>query len=157
MTTDRIAVRIARDDELGAIAALRWHWVHDHHPELHLPPLGDYVAAAEEWARAHHDTHIPMVAVADGEVVGMAWLAVQARVPSPTGLDRLSGDLQSCYVRPECRGQGVGRRLAEAVLAEARARGLEHVTVHASPRSVPVYQRAGFGHNSELLWRAVGD
>ena len=30
--------------------------------------------------------------------------------------------------------------------------GLEHVTVHASERSIPVYERAGFRSNPRALW-----
>lgn len=84
--------------------------------------------------------------------MGMAWLAIQARVPSPRAIERRSGDLQRCYVVPEARGRGIGRALADAVLAAARERGLEHVTVHASERSIPVYERAGLRPNHRSLW-----
>ncbi|MDN5726992.1 MAG: GNAT family N-acetyltransferase [Propionibacteriales bacterium] len=122
-----------------------------------MPSLADFTVRAIAWAREHRDSHIPIVAVAGRTVVGMAWLAITARVPAPFSEARLSGDLQSCFVLPNHRGQGIGRRLAETVLAETRRHGLEHVTVHASPQSVPVYERSGFSHQRELLWAAVSD
>jgi GNAT superfamily N-acetyltransferase len=145
------AVRLATDAELEAVARLRWRWVRESGGEV-LPARDAYAAAAAAWAREHADSHVPLVAVADGEVVGMAWLAIQARVPSPRALERRSGDLQSCYVVPEHRGAGLGRRLAEAVLEEARRRGLEHVTVHSSVDAIPVYERAGFRANPRSLY-----
>ena len=144
-------VREARDDELEALAALRWQWVRESSDEP-LPELGAYAAEAAAWAREHRDSHVPFAAVEAGEVIGMAWLAIQSRVPSPRAIERRSGDLQSCYVVPEARGRGIGARLADAVLASARERGLEHVTVHASERSIPVYERAGFRSNPRALW-----
>ncbi|SFR97096.1 Ribosomal protein S18 acetylase RimI [Agrococcus baldri] len=153
-----VTVREARDDELEALAALRWRWVRESTDEA-LPDLGAYVVEVAGWARQHRGSHVPFAAVEAGEVVGMAWLAIQARVPSPRALERRSGDLQSCYVVPDARGRGIGTMLADAVLASARERGLEHVTVHASPRSIPVYERAGFRSNPRALWAegAIGE
>jgi GNAT superfamily N-acetyltransferase len=145
------AVREAKDDEFEALAALRWRWVRESSEEA-LPDQAVYVAAAAAWAREHRGSHVPFAAVDGDRVVGMAWLAIQSRVPSPRALERASGDLQSCYVVPDARGRGIGTRLADAVLARARELGLEHVTVHASPRSVPVYERAGFRENPRSLW-----
>ncbi len=150
-----VEVRRATDAELEAVALLRWRMSLEGGGALAAASSATaraYAAEAAAWARAHADSHVPIVAVAEGEVVGMAWLAVQARVPAPGALERRSGDLQSCYVVPDRRGAGIGRRLAEAVLAEARERGLEHVTVHASPASIPVYERAGFRANERALY-----
>jgi GNAT superfamily N-acetyltransferase len=84
----------------------------------------------------------------------MAWLMIAERVPGPTNPRRLCGDVQSVFVVPELRDRRVGAALIEAVLAEAGARGLEHVTVHASVRAVPFYQRGGFQHDHQWLrWR----
>ncbi|WP_026374113.1 GNAT family N-acetyltransferase [Agrococcus lahaulensis] len=146
-----VEVRQAADAELESVARLRWQWVRESSEEP-LPEPAAYAAEAAAWARAHADSHVPFVAVASGEVVGMAWLAIQARVPSPRAIERRSGDLQSCYVVPEHRGAGLGRRLAEAVLDEARRRGLEHVTVHSSVDAIPVYERAGFRSNPRSLY-----
>ena len=54
-------------------------------------------------------------------------------------------------VRPDRGDSGTGAALMAAVLAEARRLGLEHVTVHSSPRAVRFYERAGFGHDPQWL------
>jgi GNAT superfamily N-acetyltransferase len=92
-----------------------------------------------------------MVVVRDGVIIGMAWLAVVQRVPSPRALRRASGDLQCVYVIPGERDGGVGGRLVEAVLARAQDLGLERVTVHSSPRAIPAYARRGFASSPRLL------
>lgn len=152
---EQVTIRQARDHELGQLAELRWNWVAASRPDDDLPPLYEYINAATAWAREHQQTHLPFVAVRRHAVVGMAWLAISTRMPDPVTGGRRSGDLQASYVLPSHRGCGIGRRLSEAVLAKAAELGLEHVTVHASWQSLPMYERAGFRHNVELLWGAV--
>ncbi|MDF2561125.1 MAG: hypothetical protein K0R99_2571 [Microbacterium sp.] len=115
----------------------------------------EYERRLGEWFAANRGTHRAFLAVsgADGRAIGMAWLAVQERVPTP-GVDgaRTSADIQSVYVDPAFRGQAIGRRLVEYVLAIAAVEGVEHVTVHSRARAVPLYKRAGFDHSTDLLW-----
>ena len=49
------------------------------------------------------------------------------------------------------RRRGVGSALMAAILAEARARGLLHVTVHSGRRAVDFSVRGGFTHHRQLL------
>lgn len=54
------------------------------------------------WWEAHQASHVPFLAVLpSGRAVGMAWLAIAARVPRPDRQERLFGDIQSVYVVPE--------------------------------------------------------
>jgi GNAT superfamily N-acetyltransferase len=118
---------------------------------------GDTLGAYAGWVAAHADTHLPFVAEVDGHVVGAAWLFVAERVPGNESLDRWYGDVQSVMVREEHRNRGVGRALMAAILAEARARGLLHVTVHSGRRAVDFYLRNGFSqHRQLLLWEPAG-
>lgn len=111
---------------------------------------GPFVEAFSAWVRDHVATHVAFLAEVDGDAAGMAWLMVADRVPNSDRRRRRFGDVQSVYVVPELRDRRIGAALLEAVLAEARGLGLEHVTVHSSEHAVPLYQRAGFRH--ERLW-----
>ena len=102
------------------------------------------------WIEAHLDTHIPFIASLEGDPVGMAWLAIVERMPRPGAWARLCGHLLSVYVVDSHRNHGLGAELVDAVLAEARRRGLGYVLVHPSQRAVSLYRRAGFGE-SDLL------
>jgi GNAT superfamily N-acetyltransferase len=135
----QVSVRAATIDDAAALAELR--------------VAGDTVYARRfaTWMAAHASTHLPFVAVEGTDVIGVAWLALAERVPSPDRPLRRCGDVQSVHVRPDRRDRGVGAALVAAVLAEARKLGLEHVTVHSSPRAVRLYERAGFGHDPQWL------
>ncbi|HEY7174656.1 MAG TPA: GNAT family N-acetyltransferase [Micromonosporaceae bacterium] len=141
-----VTVRQGTAADSRAMAELRWR----DSIEGGRAPAGDrdsYVASFATWVGEHTSTHRPFVAEMDGEVVGMAWLMVSARVPSPANPHRLFGDVQSVYVASEVRNDGIGAALLTELLAEAARLGLEHVTVHASNRAVPLYQRVGFGQD----------
>ncbi|UQU65699.1 GNAT family N-acetyltransferase [Couchioplanes caeruleus] len=115
------------------------------------------IAAFAGWVASHAETHLPFVAEIDGQVVGAAWLHVAERVPGAGVLTRWYGDIQSVMVREEQRNRGVGAALMAAILDEARARGLEHVTVHSGRRAVDFYLRNGFGHHRRMMiWEPGG-
>lgn len=144
-----VTVRRASDVDAPALAGLRWRRATQERG-YQGDNLDEFVATLGDWMRGHPE-HRAFVAEAAGEVVGMAWLAVVDRVPTANKYARRGGDVQSVFVVPELRDRRVGALLMSAVLNEARRLGLEHVTVHSSPRAVPFYERNGWGHDPEWL------
>lgn len=59
-------------------------------------------------------------------------------------LDIVAGVLRSLHVAPEWQRQGIGERVAEALLAKAHAAGLSAVGLDASLNAVPFYRSLGF-------------
>ncbi|MEV4148944.1 GNAT family N-acetyltransferase [Amycolatopsis sp. NPDC049691] len=145
-----IEVRAVRPAELAAVAELRWRWVAE---QDGLPGDGraEFVREFALWAREHAATHHCLVVVRAGRVLGMAFLAVTPRVPTPAAFTRACGDVQSVYVVPEARREGLGGMLIEAVLRLAGELELERVTVHSSGPAVPAYERRGFAVAPQLL------
>ncbi|MDA3803789.1 MULTISPECIES: GNAT family N-acetyltransferase [Clavibacter] len=141
---DEIAIRAAEPADMRAVAELRWRWSVDESGTAPVTDPAGYVAATTAFADAHAGTHRCVVAERDGVVVGLAWLALTDRPPTPDDLSRVAGDVQSVYVVPELRGSGTGSRLVAALLDDARAAGCRYVRVHSSPRAIAVYARAGF-------------
>ena len=149
-----VASRPARAEEIPAVAELRWRWLAENRD---VPVVGhDEFLRAFVACAAAQPAPSCTVAVRGEEVIGMAWLAVVARVPSPTPLERASGDVQSVYLVPHERNRGIGTRLLRAVLARADELDLDHVTVHSSGAAVTAYQRVGFGQEATYLRRVLG-
>jgi GNAT superfamily N-acetyltransferase len=149
----QVTVRKATAADAAALAGLRWRWPADERGYAGTDRAA-FLELFSAWVIEHLSTHLPFLAEVDDRVVGMAWLMVADRVPSPARRHRRTGDVQSVYVVPELRDSGVGAALLDAVLAEACRLELEHVTVHSSDRAVPFYQRVGFWHGQHWLrWR----
>lgn len=146
-----MTVRRASDADAHALAGLRWRRATQERG-YQGDNLEEFVATLGDWMRGHPE-HQAFVAEADGEAVGMAWLAVLERVPTADKYARRGGDsdIQSVFVVPELRDRRVGALLMSAVLDEARRLELEHVTVHPSPRAMPFYERNCWGHDPEWL------
>lgn len=61
--------------------------------------------------------------------------------------------LLNFYVAPEMRRHGLATRLLRLAMAEAHARGIKVVTLHASKFGKPVYEQHGFKPSNEMILR----
>lgn len=146
----RVGVRSATTEDAGGLAHLRLRELAENPGDVEVD-VAEFRTTFTAWVDAHRATHLPFIAEAGGEVVGMAWLMLAERVALPQRPYRRCGDVQSVYVVPELRDRGVGAALMRALLAEAAALRLEHVTVHASVRAISFYERSGFEHDERWL------
>jgi len=148
-----VIVRAATAGDLPSVAGLRWRWSVEENGATPSMTRDAYAAAVAAWSAAHDDTHVGFVAERDGVLVGMTWLAISARFPTPQSADRRTADLQSVYVVPEARGIGAGSALLRAALGEAERRGAGRVVVHSSDSAIPVYEHLGFAPSPRLMDR----
>lgn len=86
------------------------------------------------------DGHLPLVAEADGVIVGEAEYFIN-REPAPFGPHL---HLSVLYIHRDWQGQGIGRALVEAGVGHARALGCHALTTQPEPEMTGFYQRLGF-------------
>ena len=94
------------------------------------------------WLTNRSERHPVLVAVRDGQVVGWASL----NQFNPREAYRFVADF-SVYVAREARGSGIGSRLLEALIAEARRLGYHKLVLAAFPFNGAgrrLYRRFGF-------------
>jgi GNAT superfamily N-acetyltransferase len=146
----RISQAIA--DDVADLARLLWLDTDREQPTLRS--VDAFAAELAQWWAAHQHSHVAFVArLVRPEIVGMAWVALVPRVPRPGATSRLSADIQSVFVMPTERGQGIGSALVEAASEHGTHLGSIRVTVHSGRKAVPVYERLGFVSSRRLLQR----
>jgi putative acetyltransferase len=133
---DAAIIEPARRDELEAVRTLFREY------EASLPFRLDFQNFDEEVATLPGDYAAPrgalLVARAEAEVAGCVGLR---------GLDSLTGELKRLFIRPSQRGTGLGRRLAEAALAEGRRIGYRTIRLDTLPgmeAAQALYAELGF-------------
>jgi len=105
-----------------------------------------------EWLQSHDEKHPVLVAVVSGRVVGWASLT---RWSERRAYDDTAET--SFYVHSTYRGRGIGRKLKEATLEEARRLGYHTLIARVadgSDESLHLNKSAGFVHVGTL--REVG-
>ena len=151
-----IETREATDDDLPALARLRWECHTERHPADERD-FDAYRLGFAQWWSAQQGRCRAVVAVDGSHVVGMGFIALVDRVPSPGSLDRHHGDIQSMYVIPTHRNDGVGSKIVQGLLNLGRDAGCERIEVHSGRRAVTFYERSGFEHSHQLLNQELGE
>jgi GNAT superfamily N-acetyltransferase len=90
-----------------------------------------------------------------GALIGTVCLQRINKLRRPYPRASAWGYVTNVYVSPAWRGSGLGTRLLEATIAQARAEGLEMLMLWPSDRAVPFYRRLGFGPVAEALELAL--
>lgn len=143
-------VSLAGPSHVADLAHLLWSNASTH--ERDQQPVESFATDLRAWWAERGRSHHAFIAREGmSPVIGMAWLALVARVPRPGITTRQSADIQSVFVLPDHRGQGVGAALVQAATHHAFHLGAAHVTVHSSTAAVPLYERLGFASSRDVL------
>ena len=147
-------VRRAGHADLAALAWLRREWTREQDGDGGDPGFEERFAAW--WAR-EASRRVSWLAEVDRCPAGMMNLAVFERMPRPGQAPSRWGYLGNAFVLAPYRDQGLGGQLLGAVLGYARENQFARVVLSPSERSIPFYERAGFGAADVLmLWTPAG-
>jgi GNAT superfamily N-acetyltransferase len=141
-----VSIRLATDADVVVLIELRATWTGK-------PADAAYVTAFEQWWQRERDQRVTWLAESGDRAVGMLNMLVFSRMPRPDRERSQWGYVANVFVLDEHRNAGIGRRLVDAATAYADQHGFARVVLSPSPRSVPFYERAGFGPATSLLVR----
>lgn len=143
MNAKPVSIRPARREDVPAIVAMLADDPLGRARERVEDPLPAVYYAAFE--RVERDSSLTLVvAESEGRVVGCLQLAVLAGISSQGGI---RGLLEDVRVASDCRSRGIGERLVQWAIAEAKARGcnLVELLTHSSRVDAQrFYKRLGF-------------
>jgi GNAT superfamily N-acetyltransferase len=132
-----VVVRIAGDDDLATIAALRAQWT----GETATP---EFERALGAWLADEGDRRTVWLAMVGGEAVGLASVFEYRRMPRPGRMSSRWGYVSNMFVLEGFRGRGIGSVLLRALTDAADERGYPRLVLSPTLRAVSFYERAGF-------------
>jgi GNAT superfamily N-acetyltransferase len=151
----KIALHIASDADLPALAALRWRLKMGDSASLHGEDFDLFVGAfirTESAALARGDV-VHWIADIDGAPAAAMSVVAVRKVTSVKCEERRWGYLTNCYVSAEHRNAGVGSRLLAAIQSWAKNEAFEFIIVWPSDRAFSFYERSGFQPPTDaLVW-----
>jgi len=86
-----------------------------------------------------------VVAEEEGEVIGTATLHFQRKLIRNGGT---AAFIEDVAVREKCRGRGIGAKLIEHLIEEAKNSGCYKIVLTCFPERVDFYERCGFKQES---------
>ena len=146
MNSDALTIRRAELTDAAAIA--------DVYNEAILTTTATFdtetktAAERTEWLQSHDERHPVLVAVVDGQVVGWASLT---KWSERRAYDETAET--SFYVQSSHRGRGIGRKLKEAIIDEARRLHFHTLIARiaeGSRESIHLNESVGFTHVGTL-------
>src|SRR6476469_6844664 len=132
---DSLTLRIAEPHEHDELEDLQ------RRASLELPEYRDQLLANPD------AIHLPLSQLANGQVIVAE---VDGEIAGFAAL--VGGELDGLFVEPDLWGLGIGKALVDAVTHEARRKGFS-LSVIASPRARPFYERCGFTAEAEVQTR----
>jgi GNAT superfamily N-acetyltransferase len=132
-----------------------------HHREQMFRAMGtvcDYAAMAQACVRWYTEAlpagvYRGWLAEHDGAVVGGTGMIVVPWSPGPSRLNPRLAWVFNVYVERAHRGQGVGRRLMDAMHSWCRAEGIERLALNATEAGARVYREMGYTTVREPMMR----
>lgn len=142
-----IVYRRATIDDVSALVDYRVRFLN----ELFNHPEDDETAVVRKSLLEYFIKAIPSkdfiawVAEYDGKIIGTGGMVVWEKPAIYRGVEsgRL-GYVLNFYTVPEARRKGVGTRLLNEVIKEAKSLGLKYLHLHASKDGINMFRKAGF-------------
>ena len=144
---------------LGRLGALLVRTHHEFDRLRFVAPTADTERGYGSWLASQTGQRdvIVLVAERDGQVVGYTYAGIEGY--DYMALRGPAGALHDIVVDPAQRGQGIGRMLLDATIAELVKRGAPRVVLSTAEQNVPaqrLFARAGFRRTMIEMTREAG-
>ncbi|NHJ49580.1 MAG: GNAT family N-acetyltransferase [Asgard group archaeon] len=147
-------LRLATLDDIPKLVELRIEFIKEAHQNPFNVDLDNHRNLLTDYFQTQmkDETFLAWIAEDENEnIVAISGLVIVSKVPqlwSPTGKESY---IFNMYTIPAWRRKGIGSALLEKLLEESKARGINHVDLHASDLGKAVYEKYGFRPNKHYM------
>ena len=85
------------------------------------------------------------------EIIGCGGICYQSELPSPENLSGINGYLMNIYTLPEMRGRGVGKRIVEFLIDDAKEKDCVKIFLETSVMARGLYRECGFTEMTDYM------
>lgn len=143
-----IVIRASGLEEIGLLLEWRTRVLREVFSLSEDAEMDALLQANETYYREHlaDGSHLACFAVdvASGQIVGCGGICYHSEMPSPDNPSGACGYLMNIFALPELRGHGIGRKIVEFLIADARNRRTGKVYLESSEVAKPLYRSIGF-------------
>ena len=153
-TMVRVRIRLARSDDCGALAEMRYRFRAETESVTEIKSL--FVRRCTLWMRRHFCARFSpwrCWVLDDGKrLLGHVCVRLFEKIPNPVKDEpELHAYVTNFYVVPEMRNRGFGKRLLHKALSWCCSRGTDAAILWATPASTSLYRRCGFVAPSDIF------
>lgn len=150
-----VSVRKASLSELDLLMEWRMRVLAEVFSDSERPDWESIRKNNERYYKEHlgDDTHTACFAADEenGTIIGCGGICYQQEMPSPDNLSGANGYLMNIYTIPELRGAGIGRRIVEFLIGDARTRKTEKIYLESSAAARHMYKEIGFSDMPDYM------
>ncbi len=150
-----VSVRKASLSELDLLMEWRMRVLAEVFSDSERPDLESIRKNNERYYKEHlgDDTHTACFAADEenGTIIGCGGICYQQEMPSPDNLSGTNGYLMNIYTIPELRSAGIGRRIVEFLIGDARTRKTEKIYLESSAEARHMYKEIGFSDMPDYM------
>lgn len=143
-----VSVKKASLAELDTLMEWRMQVLAEVFPTGEQEDRSDIRRNNEAYYRQHlaDGTHTACFAIEDetSRIVGCGGICYQSEMPSPDNPSGTNGYLMNIYALPELRGEGIGRKIVEHLIDDAKKRGTGKIYLESSGIAKQLYHEIGF-------------
>lgn len=126
------------------------------HDVFSIPENQPVEALAKENRRYYEqmlpsEGHIACFAKWNGKLAGCGGICIYQEMPSPDNPGGGCGYLMNIYTRPTFRGRGIGRRVVDWLVEQARMRNITRIYLETSDTGRSLYERSGFVEMQNMM------
>ena len=151
----RARIRLAMSDDSLALAQMRYRFRAETGRVNETERV--FVRRCSSWMKKHfRKVSSPWrcwVVESRKQLLGHVCVQLFEKIPNPVNERERHAYVSNCYVIPEMRNHGLGRRLLNKALSWCRARDVDAVILWPSRASKSLYRRCGFAFSDILELR----
>jgi GNAT superfamily N-acetyltransferase len=139
--------------DINQLAEMRWSFQTEFEGVEIVWNKDEFVQSCREFYKKTIDSGswLLWVAEQDGRIIANVSIFIVDNIPTPTKRINKWGYLTNTYTHKEFRGKGIGSKLTNFAVSEAKSLKIETIIVWPSEKSTEFYKRIGFGESTKIM------